>query len=253
MAVEGLTTAYFQGFFLAMVRAAAMIVAAPLFGHRGVPYLVRLGLAASVALLAAPGLARELSLELFLLQVGQEAMVGLMLGLAVSLSYAAVQMAAGMAAVQMGFSLGSVIDPMLSAQGSPLERFYGLVAAVVFFSIDGHHQMVLGLAQSFQLMPLGSSAFGSLALNRFTDLSAGMFASALRIALPLAGTLALVDVGLGVLGRAVPQLNLLLLGMPLKVLVGLFLMLVSMPLVVMAVEGTIVGGLSGMLQPFLVR
>ncbi len=253
MALEGLTTAYFQGFFLAMVRAAAMMVAGPLFGHRGVPYLVRLGLAASLALLAAPGLDRELSLELFLLQVGQEATVGLLLGLAVSLAFAAVQMAAGMAAVQMGFSLGSVIDPMLSAQGSPLERFYGLVAAVVFFSMDGHHQMILGLAQSFQLMPLGGPTLGSLALGPFMDLSAGMFVSALRIALPLAGTLALVDLGLGVLGRAVPQLNLLLLGMPLKVLVGLFLMLVSMPLVVMAVRGTIADGLAGMLQPLVVR
>jgi flagellar biosynthetic protein FliR len=253
MAVEGLSTAYFQGFFLAMVRAMAVMVSAPVLGYRSIPSLVKLGLAASLALLAAPGLSHDLAPKLFLLQVAQEAMVGLLLGLTVSLSFAAIQMAAGMVAVQMGFSLGGVLDPMLSAQGSTVERFYGLLAATVFFAVDGHHQMVLGLAQSFHLVPLGSSAMGLVALDRFTYLSAGMFASALRIALPLAGTLALVDVGLGLLGRAVPQLNLLLLGMPMKVLVGILLMAATMPLAVMAMDRTIMAGLSSMLQPFVVR
>lgn len=253
MVVEGLTTAYFQGFFLALTRAIAVMIAAPAVGHRAIPAVVKVGLAASLALLAAPGLAQELGLWLFLLRAAQEAMLGLFLALVVNLSFAAIQMAAGLLAVQMGFTLGGVLDPMFSTQGSPLERFYMLVATAVFFSIDGHHQLVLGLAQSFYVVPLGSSVLGLVALNRLTDISAGMFVSSLKIALPLAGTLALVDVGLGVLGRAVPQLNLLLLGMPLKVLVGLLLVMATLPLAVVAMKVVIAGGLSQGFQPLVVR
>ncbi len=253
MVIDGLTTAYFEGFFLALVRAVSLMVAAPAFGHRGMPVLARVGLAASIAFLVSPGLSRELPLEGFLLQVAQEALIGLLLGLAVSFAFAAVQMGAAMLAVQMGLSLGGVLDPSFAGQGSVVERFYGLLATVVFFAIDGHHQMLLGLSQSFQLVPVGTVEFPQLSVEGLIGLSGGVFVSALRIALPLAGTLALVDAGLGILGRAVPQFNLLLLGMPLKMLLGLVLMIVTMPLVVGAVSKVAEGGMTGMLQMLAVR
>jgi flagellar biosynthetic protein FliR len=249
------TPALLELFCLVTVRTSSLLLAVPFLGMRLIPPLAKIGLSLVLAALLTPLLpapTRSLALVDFLLVLAQEVLIGLLLALAVSLIYGAVQFAGGLLGLQFGFSLANVIDPTLSGQETVIGQFYSLLASLIFFTINGHHLVLTGLARSFELAPPhGVDLFGppsGTLVSLLLTLSAALFSAALRIALPVMGALLLADVALAVIARTAPQMNVYFVGLPIKIMIGLLAILLALPLTVLTLERLLAGLTRDMLR-----
>lgn len=228
-------------FPLVLARLSAAIVAAPLLGARSVPPQTKIGLALLLSLIVVPLQGAQLSpiptnLLVFVSLVGSEVLVGLALGIGISLVFSAMEMGASMISVQVGFGLGGVFDPLSGAQSGALEQFYRIFVTLIFFAMNGHYLVIRGLIQTFETVPPGTADISLIAGARVVPFFASLFVAAVQIALPAMAALLLTDLALALVGRTVPQLNVLVVGFPVKIGVGLMVLAASMPLTMLFVS-----------------
>ena len=222
-------------FLFVLARLSAAVVAVPIFGARGVPAMTKIGLAVLLSLIvlplqAAPAGPAPGNLLVFASVLGSEVLVGLAIGVAASLVFHALEMGASLVGVQMGFGLQGVIDPLTGAQSSVIDQFYRLLVTLIFFAINGHYLVIGGLLQTFEVVPPGTADLTLIAGERVTPFFTALFVVALRIAMPVMGALMLTDLAMGLVARTVPQMNVLIVGFPLKIGVGVLVLAASVPL-----------------------
>ncbi len=214
--------------FLVLLRCTGFVVAAPLLGHRAVPGPVKAGLAAVLAV----GLARTASIAPspvpFWLAVPFELVVGLALGFVVGLGFHAVESVGRLVSLQLGLSLAPVLDPVRGDTGSALDPLFAILAGLLFYALDLHLAMLAALGASFEHLPLGGSWPGGIG-----QAAAGLTAVALelggRIALPIALVFLIAELAVALVARAIPQVNVFFLGLPLKLLAGLAVLVAALP------------------------
>jgi flagellar biosynthetic protein FliR len=210
---------------LVFARVGGVLVAAPVFSQRGVPVLLRVLLGVLLALVLAGFAEGPLPAHIdqpvgFVLAAAVEALTGLLMGYAVRFVFWAVEFAGEAIGFQMSLSMAQVFDPMSGSSANPLGRLVSLAFVLLFLLLDGPQMVVAGLARSFATVPLGGAdlAAGGPLLLSWTG---GFFATAVRLAMPFLVALFLVDVGLGVFARVVPQADLFSISLPLKLLAGM--------------------------------
>lgn len=224
-------------YFPVFVRVTAFLFALPIWG-RGVPPQARLGLGAGITLVLAPVLQVPALGESFaglLLASVTEALVGLALGIVVTTVFMAVYLAGQLIDVPMGFGMVNVIDPQTGGEVPIVAQFQFVMSMLVFFLIDGHHGLLRSLAQSFTLVPVGGARMSGDVVSAALEAVRSMFLLGFRLSMPIVGALFLTDVALGIVARAVPQINVFFVGFPLKVGVGLILLIAVMPAFVLLV------------------
>jgi flagellar biosynthesis protein FliR len=233
-----ISVAWLNGFLLALARASAWAIVTPPFRSTAVPVRIRIALAVSLAFVVAPDLAPsegELSTASMLASVVAQVIIGLALGFVVMLLLAAIQAAGAIIDVLAGFGLATIYDPMSGAASSPFGRLYELTVTVLLFAMNGHVALVRGFLRSFEAIPANAfdtGAFAELITNGLTS----MFMAAVQIALPLGAALFVADIALGLLGRAAPRINVLVLGLGAKALVALLVAGLALPLLPGAVR-----------------
>ncbi|USG67940.1 flagellar type III secretion system protein FliR [Brevibacillus ruminantium] len=220
---------------LVFVRLTAFFVSAPFFSVRGVPNQFKIGLALFLAVITFGSVTVQgpIPMDLtFILHVIKEALVGLILGYICEMIYVAVQVAGGMMDMQMGLAMANVIDPRTGAYVPLTGHFKNILAMLYFLSINGHHMLIKGIVTSYHAIPLDRmwAAFGSeevmwMAVKVFRE----MFLSAFLIATPIAVSLFLVDLSLGIIAKSVPQFNIFVVGLPIKLLASFSMLIVVMP------------------------
>ena len=238
MTIE-LAPALLSGYLLAMVRAAAWVFVCPPFGNRTVPIPVKVGLAAALALVVGPRLAdHAVPLEVgpLLSAAVLQVAAGLALGFLGVMLFATFSFAGGLIDLFSGYSLAQLFDPGNNAPVSIFGQFYGVLATTLLFAIDGHLLLVRGFLTSFDAAPLTSLSLGTVAELLTGDIAL-LFVAALEIAAPLLAALFLSEAALGLLARAAPQMNIFMLGLPVKILVTLTLAGLALPLLPEAVSG----------------
>lgn len=213
------------GFFYALVRTGAWIAIAPPFSSTAIPVRVKVAMSATLAVVLAPsfdGGPDVLDTGAFLGGLLYQLLVGLGLGFGVLVLFSAVQAAGQLIDLSAAFSSATMYDPFSNAASSPIGRLYQLMAITILFVIDGHLMLVRGLLASFEAAPLGGLRLDDLAAFLVRDLST-FFVAAVQIAFPMLAALFLSEVLLGLLSRAAPQLNILVIGFNLKILLLLLL------------------------------
>jgi flagellar biosynthetic protein FliR len=223
---------YFIGFFPVMVRVSGLVMAAPIIGGRGVPPQIRAGLTFVTALILYPALSIPpipSTAAAYFAVVIRELLVGLGLGFAVTLVFSAIYLAGQLIDVPMGFGMVNVVDPQSGMQVPILAQFQYILAALIFFSVRGHHALLQALAASFALIPIGGGLPKGSLPGVIVQIFASMFYLGVRLSLPLVAGMVLADVALGIIARAVPQVNVFMLEFPAKILLGLLLLLVLLP------------------------
>ncbi len=232
--------AWIAAFFYPLARILALLVVAPPFNNVAINVRVRLLTGLAIALAIAPALpplpAIEPSSGRGLLILAQQMLIGFAMGFVVRLVFSAIDMAGVMIGMQMGLGFATLYDPEDRSQTPVLSEFLGLVALLVFVTMNGHLLMIATLTQSFSLLPIGAPLPASASWRNVAGAGAIIFTSGLALSLPIVLALLITNVALGVLTRAAPQLNLFAVGFPLTLTLGFVMLILA------------IGHLSGPLQ-----
>ena len=224
-------------FMLVFSRALGLIVAAPFWGGRAVPVVVRVWISIILAIATYPmaqaaSLAGGISvLTLFASLVG-EILLGLILGWLGQLLFAAVRLAGQEIELRSGLGLIQLVDPHEGGHSGIFATFLEVAAALIFFTLNGHHLLIQALSSSFSVFPLAGEKFVTRLLDGLIGSSAEIFTIALRVSAPVLLGLFLSDIVLGVLSRAVPQMNVFMVAQPLQFAFCIFLVMLSLPALV---------------------
>ena len=217
------------------IRALALLASLPVFSQRAVPMRVKAALAFFIALAAQAGLPAmpvvALDSPAAVMLVVQNVVVGLLLGFAVRIVFAAVEMAGEIAGLQMGLNFAGFFDPATASMGTAAGRFFGTLVAFLFVVVNGHLAIIAVLVKSFTAFPVGDEPFAFLWRLQPQSWGAEIFALGLWIALPLVGMLLFVNLMLGVIARVAPQINIFAIGFPVTLGVGLVGLLLTLPLI----------------------
>jgi len=216
------------------VRALALFSAMPVLGTRMVPLRVRIALAGFIAYAAQASLpempAVALDSPLAFTLVLQQLVVGLCLGIAVRVLFAAVEFAGELIGLQMGLNFAGFFDPVTASQGTATARFFGTTVSWLFIVINGHLLVIGALVDSFRAFPVGPEPFAFLRTALPHQWGAEIFGTGLWIALPLLAMLLFVNVVLGMISRVASQINVFAVGFPITLGVGLIGILLTLPL-----------------------
>ncbi|HWR87024.1 MAG TPA: flagellar biosynthetic protein FliR [Acidiferrobacterales bacterium] len=226
-------TAWIGAFLWPFFRIAAMFTSAAVFGMRALPMRLRLMLALAVALvlapLAGPMPAVELmSAEGFII-TGQQIVIGIVMGFMLRMVFAALELAGEMIGSLMGLGFASLIDPQNGVQVPVVSQFYVLLATLMFLALNGHLLWIEAVAESFRLLPVGLTGIAPEGAWALVGFASQVFGWAVRMALPVVAALLVVNLAFGVLARTSPQLNVFSVGFPAALLIGLALVLMTLP------------------------
>ncbi|WP_139488973.1 flagellar biosynthetic protein FliR [Brevibacillus dissolubilis] len=238
-----LIQAYLPVFLLVFVRLSTFIVSAPIFSMRGVPNQFKIGFAFMMAIISFSYVKVQTAIPLdlmFTVYVIKEALIGLMLGFLITMFFNTVRVAGGLMDMQMGFAMANVMDPATGAYVPITGRFKDILATLYFFSINGHHLMIKGILMSYQTIavdkmwvPIESGEVFAFVTQAFSH----MFLSAFLIAAPIVVALFLVDLSLGIIAKTVPQFNIFVVGLPIKIFASFVMLIVVMPVFFVVISG----------------
>ncbi|MGE5576269.1 MAG: flagellar biosynthetic protein FliR [Syntrophothermus sp.] len=244
MDILGAALGQFHRYLLVLSRVLGMFIATPFFSSRNIPGLVKLGLALILAFFLLPAAAVSSkaglgeSLYGYVAAMVAELAIGLTLGYIVLLTFGAMQMAGEMIDIPIGFSLVNILDPQSGQQVPIMAQFQYVLAILLFLIINGHHYLIEALARTFELVPLGGWRYEPAVIGKVVEAFGAMFLLGFKISLPVVAAVFLTDIALGVVARAVPQINVFIIGFPAKIVVGLVFVMLALPLYVSIVEAT---------------
>jgi flagellar biosynthetic protein FliR len=218
-------------YFLASLRFLGLLSALVFLTGASLPIPVRLWLSLVLALASSAVIggteveaALFLNLPGFAITAAREMGIGLVLGMLASSPLYVLQIAGHFVSQQMGFAMANLMDPLSQQQVSVIGQLKYLVGTWFWFYIGGHLLMTAAITESLRLLPVGTPLFGLLSAEGIRVWISELFMLALKVVLPYFGALFLAEVGLGFIARTVPQLNVFMLGFPVKILLALFLL-----------------------------
>lgn len=226
-----------MAFVLVLVRVASILAFLPLLGQETVPQMIK-ALAAvviSLVLVTAGGsgiAVQGWQVEHFLLYVGAEVLFGALMGIGALMIFKALGTAGEMVGRQMGMALDFVTDPITGDEDSPVSTFCEVVGVMVFFAVGGHLWMIQALHESFVQWPLGAFVAPDFARRMTVAAATRSLVMAFQLAGPLLVLTFLVSVMMAAMARLVPEMNVLIVGFPIKVSVGLVGLVLFVPFLV---------------------
>lgn len=228
-------------FALVLLRVSAFVVAWPVFSVYSVPQHLKILFAMTLAMILMPVLdrsglsARDLGTEIVWL-AGKEVCVGLILGFMTRLFFFAISIGGNLIATSAGLANAQVFNPAIGSQSTTVEQFYVTLGTLLFLALNGHHFFITGLAESFKAVPLSMNGIdiavfkdSGLVLQRITE-------AGIKISAPVMVAIFFMNVAMGILGRAVPQINILITSMNVNFLAGLLVMIVAIPALVLELD-----------------
>ncbi|MEW6369311.1 MAG: flagellar biosynthetic protein FliR [Pseudomonadota bacterium] len=224
---------WIAGLLWPLTRILGLIAAAPLFGHASVPTSVKVVLGVLLSAIIAPTVpalpAMDPTSWAGLLILVQELLVGLAMGFAMRIVFAAVEYAGELASATMGFSFASFFDPTTQGRSAAISQFMSMVATMAFLAVNAHLVLLAALSESFVSLPISATPLSLTAPLELVRWGARIFSAGLQLSMPILAALLIVNVALGILTRAAPQLNIFGIGFPITLGVGLLTVSVALP------------------------
>lgn len=225
----------FELFFLILVRISGFIYTAPFFSLNNVPNRVKVGFSiflAAILYYSVPGAMPEYTTTIgFAILVVQEAVAGAIMGLFANISYYILAFSGQIIDMEIGFSMVNELDPTTHIQTTITGNLYGYLIMLMMIITDLHHYILRALVDSFQVIGLGKAVFRPNMYELMLDFMINYFIIAFRIVLPVFAAILLVNTILGILAKVASQLNMFVIGMQLKLFVGLGIMILIIGMV----------------------
>ena len=225
--------AWVGSYFWPFVRISALFMVAPVFGAQMVPVRIRVMLAFILSLLVAPLLppapgVDPVSLAGVML-MAQQVLIGTAMGFMVHMVFQTLVIAGEAMANGMGLGFARMVDPANGVQVPVISQFFIIMATLLFVTLNGHLMLIDLVVRSFHLLPIGEGGLSPAGFRMVAAWGSQMFVGALLIALPAVTAMLVVNVSLGVITRAAPQLNIFAVGFPLMILLGFVFIMMSTP------------------------
>lgn len=210
------------------VRLTGIMLFAPFFGSTAIPARVKAVLVMALTALLYPMISAKMPpmiISQWPMMVFSELMIGIALGVATNVVFDGVQMAGQILSVQMGYSLVNILDPQTQVESTVVATFHQTIAMLIFLRLNVHLWILRALVRSFDYLPPSSGHFGRLFTSAAVESGASVFAIGIQIAAPVLSATLFADIALGLLGKAAPQLPLMLLGPAVKSMLGLLILI----------------------------
>jgi flagellar biosynthetic protein FliR len=210
------------------VRLTGIMLFAPFFGSVAIPARVKAVLVLALTALLYPMLSPtlpQLAVSQWPMVVFGELMIGVALGVATNIVFDGVQMAGQVLSVQMGYSLVNILDPQTQVESTVMATFHQMIAMLIFLRLNVHFWILRALARSFDYLPPSSAHFGAGFTMAVLQAGSSVFSVGIQIAAPVLSATLLADIALGLLGKAAPQLPLILLGPAVKSVLGILVLI----------------------------
>jgi flagellar biosynthetic protein FliR len=222
-----------ERFGLLLVRPGMLIALTPALGGAHLPAPAKIGLTVLLAIGLLPSVAvprglPELTLSVI---VAREAVIGLSIGFALRALIAGAEFAGHLSGQQIGFSYGATIDPQSGVRNNMLSILYGSLATLGFLAINGHHAVLRALAQSYAALPIGAGHLNASVVDSVKSILGLVFVVGVRLAAPIIIVLLIVEVVIGLISRTAPALSFMVIGYPVRLIVGLALVAALVPVI----------------------
>lgn len=218
----------YKTFILILIRVSIILFMFPVYSSPVIPALAKTGLALVLTLLLYPVVSVDpnafpiRTVSFGILIVG-EFLVGIALGFTIQVFFGTVQLAGQIIGFQMGFSMINVIDPQSGENISVLSQIGYLTAILLFILLSGHHIIIMALIESFRVVNMGDVYLKSGLLTQLITMVTGMFVLGVKMAAPAMAALMFTDAAFGICAKFVPQMHILIVAFPVKIVVGLFM------------------------------
>ena len=226
-----------------LFRISALVSVAPIFGAQNVPVRVRVGLSLAITLVVAPVLPPMPEVDPVsstgLIIIVQQILIGLTMGFALRLVFAAFVLAGQLIGQTMGLGFASLVDPQNGVQVPVISQFYLILTTLIFLSLNGHLILIEVLAASFTTLPVGEHGVTTHGLWSVVSWGGQVFSGAVLVSLPAMAALLVVNVAFGVMTRAAPQLNIFSIGFPVMILLGVLIMMMTLPVLIPQMTGMV--------------
>lgn len=224
---------YLDAFLLIIIRTLGMMLMMPFLSNRNIPAMTKVGISFFIAMILINVVPIELAVSSaqpleFAIYVIKEFITGWLLGLSAYVAFAILTLAGQFIDYQIGFSMVNVFDPMSQTQITITGNLYYFVFLLIFLMTRSYFFVFRGLKESFMFIPLGQMTLSTYLYNSFIDFFNDFFLTALQISAPIFFVMLVTNAVLGILARTVPQLNMFVIGFPIKILLGLFVLYLTM-------------------------
>lgn len=223
----------YQILILVLVRVSGLFIISPIFSRTNLPSMYKVGFSLLIALIlmnTVKGPKAPMSDYLLMIECIKELLVGFIIGFISYLFFSVFFIVGQIVDVQIGFGIVSVLDPQSNIQIPITGNFYQMMATLVFLVVNGHHALIEALVKSYDFIPIGEVTISPGMVDQFIAIIGKLFILGFKIGSPILITIILVDVLLGILAKTMPQMNIFVVGMPLKIMVGLSLIIVTLPI-----------------------
>lgn len=225
-------TRLFITFFLMVVRIAAVLFTAPVFGSTTIKANVRIALSMVIGLVclhSVPPIAvDDPDTITIIVMIAKEILLGACMGMLSHYLFTGVMFGGQLLGIQMGFSVANVYDPQSNTSVSIIASFLNIAMILIFIAVGGHLMVIQAINASFQTLPLGIYPVHEDAFLYIVKQFTYIFITAIKITAPAFVTLMILHVVMGIIGRMVPQINLMIVGFPIQIAVGLSVLALSM-------------------------
>ncbi len=236
----------FYAFLWPMLRISALLLAAPVFSLQSVTVRIRILLALALSVMVYPMFEWPVIDPLSapgLLEILNQLVIGVFMGLMLQIVTASVVVAGQAVSNAMGLSMASLIDPNLG-NVPVIAQFLLILSTLIFVSLGGHAMLLAMVLESFSSLPVGHSLIDQVAYGQLVSWSSMIFLGAVLTALPVMVTLLFISIGLGVVTRAAPSLNIFSVGLPATIVAGFFVLMVSLSSMAARIQWLWLQGLS---------
>ena len=233
MDIMPVTYQEFKSFFLILIRVSVILAMLPFFSARIIPILTKVGLALIISIVLFPVIENGMvefpdNLWGMIQLVITEFIIGMILGLLVQLFFEGVRMMGQLVGFQTGFAITNILDPQTGTQVSILANMAYLAAMTMFLILNGHHILLSSMRESFEIINAGSLNLNNQIMQEMIRLSGDMFVIAVKIGSPAIAALLLTSAAFGLITKLIPQMNIMIVGFPVKIIIGLIFFGVSL-------------------------
>lgn len=211
----------------------------PVFGRREIPNHARIGLACFLSLIVYP-LIPDVNANIDVLALAtlivKETFVGLSMGYIALMMFSSLYVAGQIIDMQMGFGIVNVIDPQSNTQVPLIGNFYYILTLLIFLTVNGHHVLISALIKSFDIVPISGAIFEKRFLEIITSSFREMFVIGFKVSLPVISIIFITDFAMGIIARTVPQMNVFIVGLPIKIIAGILGMIIVFPMYLVALD-----------------